>query len=221
MLRFTIKLIISLSIFISTFTFAERRIDNQTCGIERGKQLTAGNFGPYDYTNPQHQHFRPTVEDYHFTREVELLKAAIGGATPGSDIQYTLRKFPNHHRALYSMVRYQTEQHKWLPLDFSKLYSMNCFFERAHYFKPNDPMVYMLQAIYYYKIKQLSRSEQFYLKSLSIFPDNAEANYNIALLYIELNNLEAAKKYAQAAYKLGHPLQGLKNKLAKLNITVE
>lgn len=210
-----------LLMLVGTSAQANKQTNNKTCGIVPGQPLKAGSFGPYDYTNPAHQQYRPIVEDYHFTREVEALIGSANAPTPGGDIFYTLRKFPNHHRALYAMVRYQTEQHKWLPLNFTRLYSMECFFQRAHYFKANDPVVYMLQGIYFYKRKAFEHSEKFYLKSLSIYPESAEANYNLGLLYIDMGKFDKAKQYAKAAYKYGHPLQGLKQKLAKHGVTLE
>ena len=216
-----IKVIVVTLLMVTTTVHANKATNNNTCGIDQGKPLTSGRFGPYDYTDPNHQQYRPTVEDYHFTREVETLAGSVNAPTPGGDMFYTLRKFPNHHRALYSMVRYQTENHKWLPIDFTRLYTMECFFRRAHYFKGNDPMIYMLQAIYSYKRKEYEQSEQFYLKSLAIYPESAETNYNLGLLYIDMGKIEAATKQANIAYGLGFPLQGLKRKLAKHNVSLE
>ena len=42
---------------------------------------------------------------------------------------------------------------------------------------------------------------------------SAELQYNLGLMMLEGGDLEAARKYARAAYKLGYPLQGLKQKL--------
>lgn len=76
-------------------------------------------FGPFDYTDPETA--RPgkygqspplhLVEIAHFTPEVEHLVRGKSGAIYG-DLDYTLRAFPNHHRALWSMVRYYLGQIK-------------------------------------------------------------------------------------------------------------
>src|SRR6266513_2811729 len=60
-------------------------------------------YGPFDYrTATQAQ--KVLVESNHFTRPVETLQSGLTG-TPGHDIGYTLRAFPNHPRALLAMVR--------------------------------------------------------------------------------------------------------------------
>ena len=55
-------------------------------------------FGPFDYRTATKDKLK-LVESYHFTPKVESL---IGGqsGTLGADIDYTLRAFPNHPRAL-------------------------------------------------------------------------------------------------------------------------
>lgn len=198
-----------------------RQINNQTCDIVKGSPLDAGNYGPFDYTNPAHQKHRPQVESHHFTREVEALISGRGSSTPGGDLQYTLRKFPNHHRALYAMIRYKTESHKWSKHAKSiDIYSMECFFRRANYFRPKDPIIYMLHGMYFHKLDDLSAAESQYLKSLEIQEQIPETHYNLGLLYIDMNKLEAAAKHAKLAYASGYPLAGLRNKLTKLNINL-
>lgn len=197
-------------------------INNRTCDIIKGSPLDAGNYGPYDYTNPAHQKYRPPVESHHFTREVETLISGRGSPTPGGDLQYTLRKFPNHHRALYSMIRYKTEQHKWSKVAKSiNLYSMKCFFRRAYYFKRKDPVIRMLHGMYFHKLDDFSAAESQYLKSLELQDQNPEAHYNLGLLYVDMNKLKAATKHAQIAYASGYPLAGLRNKLSKLDIKLD
>ena len=48
---------------------------------------------------------------------------------------------------------------------------------------------------------------------------SAELNYFLGLAYIDAGDLPSARKYANQAYKLGYPLPGLRNKLARLEAT--
>jgi len=202
---------------LSSFSVKAERTDNQSCGITHGKKLTSGKYGPFDYTNPIHfKEKLPRVEQYHFTRNVELLIQGESGPI-GSDIFYTLKKFPNHHRALYSMMKY-SQQNK---LDYNSMFTMECWFKRAIYFKPNDAMVYMLMGIYLHKKKEYSNAEKKYLYALTLQPKNAEISYNLGLLYFDELKLEKAKQYAIIAYQNGYPLNGLKNKLNAKNILLK
>lgn len=44
---------------------------------------------------------------------------------------------------------------------------------------------------------------------------SAEIQYNLGLYMLDLGDVEAARQYAEAAYRLGYPLQGLKKRLAE------
>lgn len=63
-------------------------------------------FGPFDYRDPEARG-EPLrlVESAHFTPSVESLVKGNSGTVAG-DLDYTLRAFPNHHRALYSVAQY-------------------------------------------------------------------------------------------------------------------
>ena len=58
-------------------------------------------YGPFDYRTSAKQ--LDIVEKYHFTSDVESLKHGKAGYL-GTDLDYTLRASPNHHRALMAMV---------------------------------------------------------------------------------------------------------------------
>ena len=107
-----------------------------TVPSECGGPGVANAYGPFDYTNPTH--FRenlPIVETYHFTMEVETLQAGATGTHPGGDLDYTLRAFPNHHRALYAMGRYQL-MHEDMVIAPEARWTADCYFQRAIAFRP-------------------------------------------------------------------------------------
>ena len=176
-------------------------------------------YGPYDYTNPQHRiEYLPRVEEYHFDVGVESLKGLIGlensQARLGGDIDYTLRAFPNHHRALYTMIRYYLEK---VPTGADKLrYTPECWFDRAKRFADTDATVIMLEGLYFHKINDLSRANASYEQALRMAPRSAEINYNAGLFFLEINDVERAVELAELAYQLGYPLPGLRNRLMRM-----
>jgi hypothetical protein len=105
-------------------------------------------YGPYDYSNPVHYREKlPIVERAHFNRDVESLRRGQTSYRPGEDLDYTLRAFPNHHRALYSMLQY----HRQFPQAAKPpgtRYPAFCWFQRAVVFAPQDPVPYMLYGLY-------------------------------------------------------------------------
>jgi len=172
-------------------------------------------FGPFDYTNPQHVKERlPVVEHHHFNSNVENL---VGGQTGfiWQDLAYVLRAFPNHHRALYTMGRYQRKQ-PFEHLEQDTLHSMSCYFDRAIRMQPLDGTVYSLWAIYLHKDKKLDEAKIKYEKALEIDKDNSEFQYNYGLLMFDMKNYDEARKHAEIAKKLGYPLPGLLNKLKRI-----
>ena len=178
-------------------------------------------YGPYDYTNPSHRAEKlPRVEQYHFDVGVQSLKGlsnVVGSeARLGGDIGYTLQAFPNHHLALYTMIRYYVEK---VPEGAQRmLYDPPCWFERARRFAPHDATVVMLEGVYYQKVGKLSQAKQAYEQALEMNPGSAEINYNAGLLYVALKDYERAAACASRAYELGYPLPGLRRKLVRLGV---
>lgn len=179
---------------------------------ECGATLENG-YGPFDYTNPEH--FReklPIVEQLHFDAKVESLEAGINQELPGADIDYTLRAFPNHYRALHSMARYQLQYpNKLKPPNTN--YSADCFFKRAMVFRPEDGVVRMIYAIYLSKRDKTGEAIEQMKAAEELQPESAEVHYNLGLLYIRAREYSAARQHAHRAYELGYPLPGLRKKL--------
>ncbi len=169
----------------------------------------ANAYGPFDYTNPEHfKNNLPIVELAHFKPQTQML--IRGKRAVVNDIDYTLRAFPNHHKALYAMARYQLKT----PKPEGAVYlTMDCYFLRAIEFKRDDDVVRIVYGIYLYKLGEYNNALVKFKEGLEIKPDSANAHYNMALTYIKMNDYEEAKKHAILAYKYGHKLQGLKNML--------
>lgn len=177
---------------------------------------TAGGYGPFDYTNPIHvaEHLG-IVEKHHFTTDVETLAQGVKGVIWG-DIGYTLRAFPNHHRALYAAVRL------WLSPDAPPLgpdvLPTDCYLQRAVTFKPRDGVVHMIYGIFLHRQEKLAEALEEYQRAVKLMPDSAEAHYNLGLLHADMLEYQDAKKHAERAYELGYPLPGLMEKLRSAGV---
>ena len=178
--------------------------DEYTCGV-----LTNA-FGPLDYRNAKTQ--LPLVEPYHFTHEVEMLKAGSTGSV-GGDLDYTLRAFPNHYRALAAMMNLQFMARTDRPQGTK--WSVPCYFDRAIRFVPDDGTVRTIFGVYLMRLgKTRDAMEQFELAS-RLGDDSGNLHYNLGLAYFEVGEFDKSLDHAQKAYALGFALPGLKQKLRK------
>lgn len=179
---------------------------NPECGDLRG------GYGPFDYRTASQKN-REIVERFHFTPDVENLRRGESTVNIAGDLNYTLRAFPNHPRALLSMMKLGEKAKTERPR--GALYTVECYFERATRFAPDDGTVRVLYGIYLSKkgrkdeaIKQLEAARE-------LVGEDANIHYNIGLAYYDLKDYEKALLHAQTAYRLGFPLPGLRDKLKK------
>ena len=54
--------------------------------------------------------------------------------------------------------------------------------------------------------------------AVDLDPKNAEAHYNLGLLYERTGSIEEAVEHARVAYDLGYPLNGLRKKLDRRGV---
>ena len=170
-------------------------------------------FGPFDYRDPSARG-EPLrlVESAHFTPSVESLTKGNTGSVIG-DIDYTLRAFPNHHRALNSVARYELQGGKsWQD---PVIRSAGCYFERAIAFRGDDQVVRMLYANFLAKNGRVPEARRQYEEALQIAPNDAEVNYNAGLFFLSQGEIERARQHASVAYSAGYPLPGLQKKIAE------
>lgn len=173
-------------------------------------------YGPYDYRRASTEFTSQIhlVESAHFTSEVER---GIRGVTStiGGDLDYTLRAFPNHPRALATLSRVALKD-KRVVLD-KMHWPVECYFDRALRFAPDDATVRGTYGHYLYARGQIDLAVVMFTKAFEIEPENATINYNLALGLLKQKQYEKANYHAQRAYALGFPLPGLKNMLREAN----
>jgi tetratricopeptide (TPR) repeat protein len=171
----------------------------------------ANGYGPFDYRSDKDK--LGIVEGAHFTSEVENLITGKGGYL-GGDLDYTLRAFPNHHRALMAVMRYGERSKSERPPHVR--YSIGCYFNRALRFRSDDDMVRIIYATYLSKKGQNIAA----LEQLNRIKDSdgqsANLDYNIGLVFLDLKEFDKALAHAHKAYQAGFPLPGLRNRLVRL-----
>jgi len=173
-----------------------------------------GGFGPWDYTNPGHRKEKlPVVTQFHFSKEVESLSKGTTGPI-AMDIDYTLRAFPNHHRALYAMMRYQLKTPHPVNAQYAPI---ECYFQRAMAFKPDDYRVMQLYANYLVKKDQPKMAIDIYKRALNINNAPVDINYALGILYCDLKELDKAVEQAKIVYGAGFKKTKLARKLKEAN----
>jgi len=170
-------------------------------------------FGPFDYRTATRD-VKDNVEHNHFDGSVESLQR--GASTPtaiGHDIDYTLRVFPNHPRALLAMSKLSLREKR--PKPTGAQYTIDCYFDRALRFQPNDGAVRMVYGFHLLKKGDRDSAVRELQKALELSGEDASIHYNLGLAYFDLGNFEKSLEHAKQAYKLGFDLPGLRNKLKR------
>jgi tetratricopeptide (TPR) repeat protein len=150
-------------------------------------------------------------ESFHFTPEVENLTRGKSTEVIGGDINFMLLAYPNHHRALVAMMRLGEKEKT--PQPAGAKYSVECYFDRAIRFRPDDIVARMLFANYLAKNRrEADASAQLELASKAAV-DNPFSHYNIGLIYLEMKKYDRALEEAHKAYGLGFARTELKDRL--------
>lgn len=178
------------------------------CGDPFAKSMN----GPYDYRTAPAENKR-VVEVRHFTADVRTLRKGSTTTELAADIAYTLRVFPNHHQALMAMGDYAIKIRQNPPPGGQ--YTVECWYDRALRFVPDDALVKTAYGLYLIKVNKQGEA----IKQLEAARAQAESDpnvhYNLGLAYLDLKRYDDALRSAHAAYRLGFPLPGLKNRLQR------
>lgn len=189
------------ALFASTCTHAQS--SPALCG-----SLANGTNGPFDYRTERDK--LKVVEDFHFSPRVEALIAGQSGQI-AADLDYVLRAFPNHHRALISMSRLGL-RYKALTAPHAPL-SVECYFERAVRFRPDDAVSRMLFATYLRDIKRNEDAVKQVDQAIQAGKENAFTQYNAGLVLADMGLFDRALQQAHKAMAMGFMRPELKSKL--------
>jgi tetratricopeptide (TPR) repeat protein len=153
------------------------------------------------------------VEGAHFDSDSEnLIKPTK--TTFGANLDYTLHAYPNHHRALVTLVRLSERERTAQPA--GSRYTVDCWFRRAIRFVPDDLIVRMLYANYLGKIGQKEKGLVQLAAVAYQAEDDGAAHYNLGLIYLDWSMFDKALVHAQRAQALGHPFTELQARLEAL-----
>lgn len=185
------------------YVMAQGQLD--TCGD------LANAYGPYDYRTDRGEKLR-LVESAHFSPIIEaLIRGKIPGSQPGPEIDYVLRAYPNHHRALVATMRLG-DRFK-TPMPPGMRYSTECWLLRATRFRPDDTVSRTLLAKYLAGTKRVPEAVAQLKVAETHAGDNPFTHYNIGLLYVETGEFDRALVQAHKAMALGFPRTELKDQL--------
>ena len=175
-------------------------------------------YGPYDFRTDKPM--LPIVERAHFTPAVEaLIRGTTSALGPGDDLNYTLTAFPNHHRALVSVMNYGERQKTTRPRDLPL--NVECYFDRAVRFRPDDSVARMIYATFLVKNKREADANKQLEQVALAARDNAFTFYNMGLIYFDMKNYGKALELAHKAYGLGVGPTDLRDQLKKVGKWVE
>jgi tetratricopeptide (TPR) repeat protein len=131
------------------------------------------------------------------------VEALVSGhsATIGGDISYLMRTSPNHHRGLIAIMRLVERTKNPQPRDLQ--YSIDCYFDRAVRFAPDDVIVRMLFARFLGTRNRLTEARSQLDHATRLAEDNGLTHFNIGLTFFDLGMYPEALARAHSAKSLG------------------
>ena len=197
--------LLGMSLVFFTALSANAQVPYSICGsLENG-------YGPYD-ARTDHSKL-PIVLSYHFTPAIENLIEGTTSSLLGGELDYTLRAIPNYPRALIAMMRLAERKKTDKPRD--SRYSVDCWFQRAITFRPDDAIVRMIYSTYLNSKKRVADANAQLEAATAYAKDNGFTHYNIGLHYFDLKNYDKALVQAHKAISLEFTRTELKTQLAK------
>ena len=167
--------------------------------------------GPFDYRKHRHgSAILDNVEHNHFGSDVENLVRGQSSYLAG-DLEYVLRAFPNHHRALLAVSRL-SQKRKAERLQGLR-WPATCMFVRAIEFAPDDAVVHSMYSVHLSNRGNRREAIAEIEAAIKLGANDANTLYNAGLVYFDVGDYDKALSYAKKAYQAGYPLPGLRNKL--------
>jgi tetratricopeptide (TPR) repeat protein len=192
-----------------------------------------GQYGPFDYYNPSEapKDALYLVEMAHFGAKTADLARRGDWCFYWGDLDYTLRAFPNHPRALMTMAEYLQHHESCLRhmKSSTRLQDVaadmeaggweertpDYYFKKGIEFRPQYAASHVIYGRYLAQVNRLDEALQQYLAAEKLDLKSADAQYYLGMLYLQKNDLAKAKGYAEKAYKLGAKSPELREKLVK------
>lgn len=168
----------------------------------------ASSYGPFDYRTDQDK--LPIVNGAHFPPIVEALIRGNTGPL-GADLAYTLRTFPNHHRALVAVMRYGQKTKSPQPRDLPR--PVECYFDRALRFRADDSIVRMIYAQFLFANARKAEAEQQLEAAAHHAAGNGFTHNNVGLIYFDMKEYQKALAHARKATELGFDPAALREQL--------
>lgn len=127
------------------------------------------------------------------------------------DLSYLMRTSPNHHRGLIAIMRFVQREKSSQPLHLQ--YSIDCYFDRATRFAPDDTVVRVLFARHLAETARKDEALRQLVAAAQHANENALTHFNIGLAYFDLGLFDEALKHAHLARSLGLARTELEEKL--------
>ena len=199
-----IVLAVGMALFATSQPASAQAPSAALCG-----DLSNGEYGPFDFRKPHY--LLTTVEKNHFAPQVEQLISGQSGYAPGGDLNFVLVVYPNHVRALMAMMRLGEKEKRDKPA--GARFEVECYFERALRFRPDDNVVRMIYSLFLSKKSRQAEALQQLRQVVESAGDNPFTHYNAGLLYFDLKEYGKAAAQARTAQTQGFPGASLIDKL--------
>lgn len=186
-------------------------------GVEEVCGSLEWNYGPHDYRKAN-AHQKKLVESAHFDRGVQTLTRTKTGPF-GGDLGYTLSVFPNHPHALLVMEQLVEKTRRDPPEGAS--YTMECWYERALRFKPDDHIARLLYVSYLIRKNRQDEALKHLDYVADTTQDNPFAQFNTGMFYMDLNLYDKALALAHRVIAMGFDRRDLRDRLAAAGKWVE
>ena len=195
-----------------------------------------GQFGPFDYYDTKNtpRNALPLVESGHFGSKTFELARLGDWCFYWGDLDYTLRAFPNHPRALVAMAEYlETRQacetkrsSSSSPEDLAaeiekglwREHNADFYFQKAIEFRPQYAATHVLYGKYLRKAGRRDDALEQFADAEKLEPQSADAQYYLGLIYLDKGDNAKAKQHAERAYRLGQQQTELKERLVKAGL---
>lgn len=186
-----------------------------------------GQYGPFDYYNPGKGSIS-VVERYHMGFVLFKNQREKNWCAYWDNLDYTLRAFPNHPKALTLMAEYLNQhqpcqsgsEHRSAVELMREIErggwrekNADYYFQTAITFRPQYAKTRILYARYLISERRHDEAIVQYQEALKTEPDAADAHYELGLLYFDKAEYAKARSHAERAYGLGNTRPDLRDKL--------